>query len=86
MLAAGRTDAMAVMQPTPGTVRKLESLQVELKRTFPQLPPEHVEIHLRSVTANLLERAHFDDFVPLLAHRQVHELLEMEQQVAPGAS
>ena len=25
---------MAVMQPSPGIVRKLESLQVELKRTF----------------------------------------------------
>ncbi len=73
---------MAVMQPTPGTVRKLESLQVELKRTFADVPPEHVEIHFRSVTADLLQRAHFDDFIPLLAHRQVHELLQLEQQAA----
>ena len=82
MLAARGPDPMAVMQPTPGTVRKLESLQTELKRRFADLPPEHVEIHLRSVTADLLDRAHFDDFVPLLAHRQVHELLELEQQAA----
>ncbi len=82
MLAAGGPDAMAVMQPSPGTVRKLESLQTELKRRFADLPPEHVEVHLRSVTADLLDRAHFDDFVPLLAHRQVHELLELEQQAA----
>ena len=79
-------DPMAVMQPTPGTVRKLENLQLELKRTFPQLPPEHVETHLRTVAADLLDRAHFDDFVPLLAHRHVHELLEFEQQVVAGTS
>ena len=86
MLLAGGPDPMAVMQPSPGTVRKLENLQLELKRTFPHLPPEHVETHLRTVAADLLDRAHFDDFVPLLAHRQAHELLAMEQQVAAGAS
>ncbi len=80
MLSTGGPDPMTVMQPTPGTARKLENLQTELKRRFADIPPEHVEIHFRTVTADLLDRAHFDDFVPLLAHRQIHELLQLEQQ------
>jgi hypothetical protein len=58
------------------TRRKLDRLSVELKREFAHVPGERVEAAFRTVVDDLLSRARFEDFIPLLAHRNArNELL-----------
>ena len=67
------------------TRRKLDRLSVELKREFPHLPVEHVEAAFHTVVEDLLSRARFEDFIPLLAHRNAREeLLAAPVDVSSG--
>lgn len=66
------------MQASPGTLRKLVHLRVDLEREFPQVPAEHLDEHLEDVASDLLARAHFEEFVPLLVHRHVRSRLVAE--------
>jgi hypothetical protein len=60
------------------TERKLEHIPERLFSEFPDLPREPVRREVRSVAQQLLRRARFTDFVPLLVHRFVREhMLEL---------
>jgi hypothetical protein len=59
------------MQPSSSTIRKLEHLQGTLEIEFSQVPTQVVDLHVMAVAEQLLERANFDDFVPLLTDRYV---------------
>jgi len=63
------------VQPTDSTVSKLRRLRQQLEDEFGHLPSEFVEGEFHDVAADLLEHAHFDDFVPLLTDRRVRERL-----------
>ena len=63
------------MNANASTQLRLNRVTVDLRREFPHLPDDHVEQVFRSVADDLLERAHFDDFVPLLVHRRAAERL-----------
>ena len=74
------------MQASPGTLRKLAHLRVDLEREFPQVPAEHVDEHVELVASDLLAQAHFEEFVPLLVHRNVRSrlLAELRRSQAPA--
>jgi len=55
------------------TVNKIEQLHLSLCREFPAVGEEHVRELLDLNVEELIQRAHFDDFVPLLAYRHVRE-------------
>ncbi len=57
------------------TERKLEHVPERLLDEFPEVPAEPVEREVRAVARQLLGRARFTDFVPLLVHRFVREAL-----------
>jgi len=61
---------------------KLDRLGVELKREFAHIPGELVEAAFRAVVEDLLARARFEDFIPLLAHRNARAQLLGEPAVA----
>jgi hypothetical protein len=63
------------MQVSEATRTKLVRVKGDLLREFPHLPEERIELLVGSVTADILERARFDDFVPLLIHRSAREQL-----------
>ena len=63
------------MVVSASTRARLDRVTVDLLREFPHLPDERVEQVFRTVVDDLLERAHFDDFVPLLVHRRAAERL-----------
>jgi hypothetical protein len=54
---------------------RLASLHVELEREFPAVPPDQVRALLEAVVSRLVDVARFDDYIPLLAHRQARERL-----------
>ena len=80
-LPAGR-GLKAVLQVSPATRRKLERLPGDLVREFPHVPAEHVHQVIDRVVDDLLPRARFEDFVPLLVHRHARELLLDEPATA----
>lgn len=69
---SGEMDSMLV---SAGTQKRLSRLIVELRREFAHIPGDRVDRVLESVVEDLLGRARFDDFVPLLAHRRAREQL-----------
>jgi len=54
---------------------RLARVQGELRREFPYVPEERIDGVFQAVATHLLERARFDDFVPLLVHRGARERL-----------
>jgi hypothetical protein len=66
---------MESMLPSEGTRAKLDRLSSELRREFSHLPAAWVEQTLERVADDLLARARFQDFVPLLVHRRAREQL-----------
>ena len=63
------------MNANASTWLRLDRVTVDLRREFPHLSDDHVDRVFRTVAGDLLERAHFDDFVPLLVHRRAAERL-----------
>ena len=63
------------MLASEATRAKLDRVEGDLRREFPNLPEERIGSVVGTVTADLLEHARFDDFVPLLAHRNAREHL-----------
>ena len=61
--------------PSEATRRKLDHIPGELQREFPHVPRERIDELVDTLTVRLLLAAHFDDFVPLLAHRRARERL-----------
>ena len=57
------------------TRRKLEHIPGRLTEEFPDEPDERVEREVEVVSGELLTRARFPDFVPLLVHRFLREHL-----------
>jgi hypothetical protein len=60
------------------TQSKLARLARELRGEFAHLPGEHVEQTLFAAAEELLARAHFQDYIPLLAHRHAREQLRRQ--------
>jgi phage terminase Nu1 subunit (DNA packaging protein) len=71
--------------PSEATRRKLDHIPAELQREFPQIPRERIDELVDSLSVRLLLAAHFDDFVPLLAHRRAREHL-LEESHAHGST
>jgi hypothetical protein len=82
MRASVRSGGMDSMHVSAGTRRRLSRLLIELRREFAHVPGDRVDRVLQSVVEDLLGRARFDDFVPLLAYRLVREQLLVD----PGSS
>jgi hypothetical protein len=57
------------------TRRKLEHVPDRLEDEFPDEPADRVEREVDVVSDQLLRRARFPDYVPLLVHRFVRERL-----------
>jgi hypothetical protein len=57
------------------TQRRLKQVEVQLTREFPDLADWLVRREFRKVSAQLLARARFTEFVPLLAYRSAYEKL-----------
>jgi len=64
------------------TESKLVRVGGDLRREFPHVPEERIAIVLHDVTVELVARARFHDFVPLLVHRAARESLVAN----PGAA
>jgi hypothetical protein len=60
---------------TGETRRKLEHVPDRLEDEFPYEPADRVEREVDVVSDELLQRARFPDYVPLLVHRFVRERL-----------
>lgn len=60
---------------SPGTRSKLEYTSRLLSAEFAQLPREDVVRELEVVSDALFAGAHFDDYIPILAHRFARERL-----------
>jgi phage terminase Nu1 subunit (DNA packaging protein) len=71
--------------PSEATRKKLDHIPAELQREFPQIPLERIDELVDSLSVRLLLAAHFDDFVPLLAHRRARERL-LEEARATGSA
>jgi len=69
--------------PSEATRRKLDHIPAELQREFPQIPRERIDALVEALSVRLLLAAHFEDFVPLLAHRRARERL-LEESHAHG--
>ncbi len=57
------------------TQKKLDHVPERLLDEFPDVPLEPVKREVREVARQLLSRARFTDYVPLLVHRFVREAL-----------
>lgn len=57
------------------TRRKLEHVPDRLEEEFPEEPADRIEREVDVVSDELLRRASFPDFVPVLVHRFVRERL-----------
>jgi hypothetical protein len=76
------------MRASSETMNKLVRLREELGREFPQVADDHLDRQVRAVVDDLLARARFDAFVPLLARRYLREQLAagLEGLAAPTAA
>jgi len=61
--------------------RRLQQVEKRLTGEFPDLAVSMVQGEVRTVSAGLLARARFTDFVPLLVYRMARERLR-EQRAA----
>jgi hypothetical protein len=55
--------------------RRLEQLPADLKAEFPHIPLDTIEHDVKAGMHELVERARFHDFVPVLVHRTVRQRL-----------
>jgi hypothetical protein len=60
---------------TDDLMRRLDQLPVDLKAEFPHIPLDTIERDVKAGVHELVERATFHDFVPVLVHRTVREPL-----------
>jgi hypothetical protein len=74
------------VQPTPETLRKLVHLTEEVRQEFPYLSAEHVERQAKLIADELLARANFDNFVPLLTTRYLRERLAAHEHEVHAAA
>jgi hypothetical protein len=72
------------MQLRPATGTKLEHNIGLLIREFEGVTPEEVIEEVEFVAGALLADAHFDDYVPLLAHRFARERLRQSRERKPS--
>jgi phage terminase Nu1 subunit (DNA packaging protein) len=63
------------MVASSNTRVRLNRVTLDLRREFPDLSDDHVDEVFRRVADDLLARARFDDFLPLLVHRRAAERL-----------
>jgi hypothetical protein len=55
--------------------RRLDKLPQDLQAEFPHVPLDTIERDVSAGVRELVERARFHDFVPVLVHRSVRERL-----------
>jgi hypothetical protein len=60
---------------TDDLMRRLDQLPADLKAEFPHVPLDTIERDVKAGIHELVERARFHDFVPVLVHRTVRERL-----------
>ncbi len=72
------------MHLSAATRNRLARLKSDLRREFAAVPKEHIDELVDESVAELLKRAQFDDFVPLLTSRRVRERLLAE--ASPGVA
>jgi hypothetical protein len=60
---------------TDDLMRRLDQLPGDLKAEFPHIPLDTIERDVKTGVHELVERAKFHDFVPVLVHRSVREHL-----------
>jgi len=63
------------MTTSEETAERLEHVVARLDREFPMHPHAFIEEIVDAASRRLLENAHFDQYVPLLAHRAAREEL-----------
>jgi hypothetical protein len=66
---------LAEVHASSETITRLAHLIAEVRREFPHLPSEHVEMQAKLIADDLLADANFDNFVPLLTTRYLRERL-----------
>jgi hypothetical protein len=64
------------------TLNKIDQLCLDLCHEFPAVRGERVHELMETTSHDLLARARFEDFVPLLAYRRVRELIHDEAGTA----
>ncbi|HSS80053.1 MAG TPA: DUF3562 domain-containing protein [Gaiellaceae bacterium] len=60
---------------TDDLLRRLDRLPADLQAEFPHVPLDTIEHDVKQGVRELVERARFHDFVPVLVHRTVRERL-----------
>jgi hypothetical protein len=60
---------------TDDLMRRLDQLPADLEAEFPNVPLDAIERDVKAGVHELVERATFHDFVPVLVHRSVREHL-----------
>jgi hypothetical protein len=60
---------------TDDVKRRLDKLPQDLQAEFPHVPLDTIERDVSAGVRELVERARFHDFVPVLVHRSVRERL-----------
>jgi hypothetical protein len=70
---------------TPDVARRLERIPEDLRAEFPAIQLETIRGDVDAHARELLERARFDDFVPVLVHRAVRESLRTRRHDATPA-
>jgi hypothetical protein len=69
------------MKLQPATKHKLEVGRERLAAEFTSVPEDEIGGAIDRVAGRLVEIAHFDDFVPVLAERRVRDVL-LDQHAA----
>ena len=63
--------------------RSLGRLPEQLALQCPWADPEHIKVSVDRAAAEVVELAHFPDFVPLLIQRKARERLWAERELEP---
>ncbi len=75
------------MKLTPATKAKLEQSKRMLEAEFNTVPHDQIEREIEAIATALVEEAHFDDYIPILAQRSVRDRLRYHQgDPLPGAA
>ena len=70
------------MKMKPSTEKKLEHSVGMLIREFDTFEPDEIADEVQGYADLLLQEAHFDDYVPLLAHRHARQRLHEQLEAA----
>jgi hypothetical protein len=65
------------------TRKKLQRIPADLQCEFPDVPLEQISELVEVLSHRLLIAARFNNFVPLLAHRQARERLTTREESKP---